>query len=161
MYWSDRLVLVTPGMPHLTVLSMQPQQGPPNQLTITEFWSLIYWALCFFPRVKNTVDIPVSRQNDGIPFSKHEADKSGAQVRLISICDMQARIVSARFSREYLRFVGLRLFPRDGHRVCGDVAVEDYQDLSGKDKERFLYLTHRISEVAVNDGSVLSTSKTL
>ena len=71
---------------------------------------------------------------------------------------MQARIVSARFSREYLRFVGLRLEPRDGHRVCGDVAVEDYQDLS--DKERFLYLANRISEVAVNDGSVLSTSKT-
>ena len=60
MYWSCRTVLITPGMPHLTVLSIHPQQGPPNQLTLTEYWSIAYWGLRLFPRIKNTIELPVS-----------------------------------------------------------------------------------------------------
>ena len=46
--------------------------------------------------------------------------------------------------------MGLRRAPREGHHVCCDVSVEDYQDL--KEKENFLYLLGRLSEVAVKAG---------
>ncbi len=69
------------------------------------------------------------------------------QVRLISICHTKARIVSANFSDEYLRFTGMRLAPREGKRVRCDVSVEDYQDLL--DRGSFLYMVQRIAEVAV------------
>ena len=76
-------------------------------------------------------------------------NKGGEQVRLISICDTQARIVSAKFSREYLRFVSKRVVPREDHRICCDISVEDYQDL--QDKEKFLYMLGRISEIPAQD----------
>ena len=77
-------------------------------------------------------------------------NESHAQVRLISICGLHARIVSAIFSREYLRFAYLPEISHFNRRVTCDVSVEDYQD--ARSKEGFLYLMSRISEVAVNAG---------
>lgn len=50
--------------------------------------------------------------------------------------------------------MGKRLVPREGKLVCCDVSVEDYQDLL--DKESFLRMVYRISEVAVKADTDLS-----
>ena len=57
--------------------------------------------------------------------------------------------MSAKFSREYLRFASKHVVPREDHRVCCDISVEDYQDL--RDKGRFLYMIGRISEIPAED----------
>ena len=62
MYLHCRLVLVYQNAPNLTVISVHPQQGPPNELSITEFWTLLYWALRLYTRAKSGSDMPVSRR---------------------------------------------------------------------------------------------------
>ena len=66
--WMCGLVVVTPGMPNLTIFSCQPQQGPPHQVMHTEFWTLVYYALRLHFTVNKTSDVPVS--------GKHETENS-------------------------------------------------------------------------------------
>ena len=61
MYWCCRSVYFTPNTPNMTVISIHPQQGPPNQLTLTELWTLLYFGLRFSRRVKNMSYMAVSR----------------------------------------------------------------------------------------------------
>ena len=52
----------TPGYPHLTILSIQPQQAPRKKLMYTEFWLLYAWAvtLCSHVRYNSNKFLPVS-----------------------------------------------------------------------------------------------------
>ena len=52
----------TPGYPHITILSIQPQQASTKKLMYTEFWTLYYWAARLCGRVRYNPDktLPVS-----------------------------------------------------------------------------------------------------
>ena len=50
------------GRPHVTILSVQPQQASTNELTYPEFYTLFYWAVEMKSRVRYNHDkcFPVS-----------------------------------------------------------------------------------------------------
>ena len=53
-------VFCSPPRPHITVISIQPQQGPPDNLVLTELFTLIYWGMHFARRVREHGSLPVS-----------------------------------------------------------------------------------------------------
>ena len=42
MYLESGFNFCTPFKPHVTIISIQPQQGPPNKLVLTELYTLMY-----------------------------------------------------------------------------------------------------------------------
>ena len=57
-----RLIFGSRGYPHITILSIQPQQAPAKELMYTEFYTLYWWAvtLCVRVRYPREKTLPVS-----------------------------------------------------------------------------------------------------
>ena len=55
-----QFVFASPSIPNVTIISIQPQQGPPGELVIIELWILLYWALRLAKRVNGYTSFPVS-----------------------------------------------------------------------------------------------------
>lgn len=97
------------GYPHITILSIQPQQASGNELMYSEFWTLYCCAVRLCLRVKNAVikTLPI---------------------RLVSLCDRRARVVSAVFSSGYIRCLTYRSADPKGEDVSCKVHIGDYYD---------------------------------
>ena len=63
------------GYPHITILSIQPQQAPAKELMYTEFWTLYYWAVRLCVRVRYPLDktLPVSLRYLALPPIRADA----------------------------------------------------------------------------------------
>ena len=117
----------TRGYPHVTILSIQPQQASTKTLMYTEFWTLYYWAVRLCSRVKYNFDktLPVS-------LSSHKSTpmhtNTPNQIRLISLCDRRARVITAVFSSGYIRCIGTKSGDPKTEDVSCKVHVGDYYD---------------------------------
>ncbi|KAL2050466.1 hypothetical protein ABVK25_009300 [Lepraria finkii] len=106
-------VFCSPPRPHITVISIQPQQGPPDNLVLTELFTLIYWGMHFARRVKQHGSLPI---------------------RVVSICDTKARFLSANLTPEYLRYIATEKSDKEGLPVKLDISIGAYYEMS-KDEE--------------------------
>ena len=56
----SRLVFCSPPSPNVTIISVQPQESPPNELVLTELFTLVYWAFRLARRGITFTTLPVS-----------------------------------------------------------------------------------------------------
>lgn len=62
-YMQTEMAFSTPGYPHVTILSIQPQRARTRgELLCTEVWTLYYWVEKLYLRALHTTDrcLPVS-----------------------------------------------------------------------------------------------------
>ncbi|CAD6586671.1 MAG: hypothetical protein ASARMPREDX12_002484 [Alectoria sarmentosa] len=105
IYMETRLVFISPGHPHITILSIQPQRAVSRkELLCTEFWMLYYWAQKLARRALHTT-------SHCLPM------------RMVSLCGYEARVVSAVFSLGYPRSIANR-------PVKCQIHIAEYRNLS-------------------------------
>lgn len=121
----SRLVFSSPGHPHITILSIQPQQASSQkELLCTEFWTLFYWAHKLARRALHTTDrcLPVSLNR--WVLNLWSTNTTCLKMRLVSLCGYEARVVSAVFSLGYPRPI-----IKDQSVECR-IHIARYRDLS-------------------------------
>lgn len=114
IYMESREVFSSPGYPHITILSIQPQRAiSQKELLCTEFWTLYYWAQKLIRR-------PLYTTNHSFPM------------RLVSLCGYEARVVSAVFSLGYPRSIVKEVGEGMHQSVKCQIHIAEYRDLSNR-----------------------------
>ena len=60
MYLETGFTFGTPFKSHVTIITIQPQQGPPDILVLTDLYTVMYWACRYAWRGKKISALPVS-----------------------------------------------------------------------------------------------------
>ena len=136
VFVESRFIFCTPPNPHVTIISVQPQQGPHDKLVLAELFTVIYWACRYARRGKRFTSLPVSVEHHQDLRQKLMCRYS--QIRLVSICDTKARFLSANFSHAYLRCLA-NIPAVQGLPVAMDVNIGPYYEMEKKeDFQRFM-----------------------
>ena len=125
-----RAAFSTPGYPHVTIFSIQPQRAlSEKDLLYTEVWTLNYWAQ------KEFAQRTLRKAQQSLPVSylcllpNGMTNVTCLKMRLVSLCGHEARIISAVYSADYLHLMMDEPRKVKFRNVKCQIHIAEYRDL--------------------------------